>query len=224
MDISHLKYPKKSHRKRVILPKRSALLAELFGIILGDGEILNDWQFRITVNSIADLEYSRYISWLIKHLFQIETSIKKVSTRNALRIFCNSTTIVDFLLDNGLVRGNKITNQVDIPIWIKNNSEYSRNCVRGLVDTDGCLYTHKHIVTNKVYNNIGFCYASTSRNLLNSCAAILSDNTIKPHATKKGTMIYLYSAKEIEKYLAIFGTSNPRIQLKYNQWRVRLEA
>lgn len=38
-DIDTLKYPKKSHRKEVILPKYSEDLAEFFGIMMGDGGI-----------------------------------------------------------------------------------------------------------------------------------------------------------------------------------------
>ncbi|MBI4590649.1 MAG: helix-turn-helix transcriptional regulator, partial [Candidatus Rokubacteria bacterium] len=32
--------------------------------------------------------------------------------------------------------------QVDMPEWIKADARLARACVRGLVDTDGCIYIH----------------------------------------------------------------------------------
>ena len=65
-DIYTLKYPKRSHRKHVILPKYSVNLAEFFGVMMGDGGINNPWQANITLNSIKDVKYARYISNLCK--------------------------------------------------------------------------------------------------------------------------------------------------------------
>lgn len=44
------------------------------------------------------------------------------------------------LISFGLKRGDKITNQVRIPEWIKQDSDFSKRCIRGLIDSDGCVY------------------------------------------------------------------------------------
>ncbi len=219
MDSSLLKYPNKSHRKSINIPKESANLAELLGIVFGDGGINNGWQLVISLNSIADREYSVYVDNLIKKLFKIETSIRKRPNQNTLTITSSSTTLVDFLISKGAVRGNKITQQIDIPKWINNNEEYRKLFVRGLVDTDGCLYIHKHKVSNKQYNNIGFCFTSLSKSLIASVAKIINEAGIKPYITDYGKRIYLYSSKSIGNYLGIFGSSNSRILNKYTEWQ-----
>ncbi len=111
----HLDILKKSHRKEVILPRYSESLAEFFGIMMGDGGINNPWQANISVNSISDIAYSKYISILCRKLFSVEPVIRKRKETNTLVILLTSTTIVDFLVLNGLPRGNKLKTRIALP-------------------------------------------------------------------------------------------------------------
>ncbi len=219
IEITTLKYPKKSHRKEVALPKYSKDLAEFFGIMMGDGGINNPWQANITVNSTKDLIYSKYISVLCKKLFGIETVLRKRKNAKALVISLTSISIVDFLVLNGLPRGNKLKNGLSIPEWILEKPLYRKACVRGLVDTDGCMFVHTHKVNGKVYNNIGLTFTSYSLDLVFQVAEILQEFGVTPNISKKGTDIYLYQADSVLRYLKIFGTSNDRIESVYKNWR-----
>jgi len=218
-DISSLKYPNKSHRKIVLFPKKSIKLAEFFGLMMGDGGINNLWQVTITLNFIKDKQYSVYVSGLINNLFGIVPVLRKRKESQALVISLSSTTIVDFLVNNGLIRGNKIRGGLKIPLWILNRKSYRIACVRGLMDTDGGLYTHKHLVKGKEYNNIGLCFTSYSIDLINQVVDIFNENKIIPHISNKGRSVYLYKEESITRYLKIFGTSNDRISKVFNHWR-----
>ena len=219
VSIITLKYPKKSHRKQIILPKYSKKLAEFFGIMMGDGGIGNPWQANITVNFVADFEYSKYISKLSVELFGIQPVIRKRKTTNALVVSLSSTSLVDFLVFNGLPRGNKLKNGLTIPKWIINYPSYKKLCLRGLIDTDGCMFIHIHKVRGKVYRNIGLTFASRSPELIFQVAEILEEFGIIPHISKRGWEIYVYQADSVLKYLKIFGTSNGRIRSVYEKWR-----
>lgn len=219
MKLSLLKHPENSHRKYVILPEHSNDLAEFFGIMIGDGGINNDWQFKITLNSVSDIKYSKYIMKLIEKLFHSKPKFFKKKIGNAIDVYLNSVTVVDFLVDNGLVRGNKLKQGLRIPRWIFENREFSIKCVRCLFDTDGCMYIHTHKVAGKKYRNIGLQFTSYSKELIFQVAEILDNFGIMPHITKRGNEIYIYQADMIEKYLKVFGTSNPRISSVYNKWR-----
>lgn len=219
MDISSLKYPRKSHRKVIRIPQESLELAELMGIEFGDGGINNNWQVVISVNSVADKEYAKYVANLFKRLFATDTKTRVRQSCNTIVIVATSTNLVDFLIEKGAIKGNKITKQINIPDWIKNNRQYERYFVRGLVDTDGCLFTHKHYIKGKLYFNIGFCFSSYSNKLLNSVYLILTKNGLKAHIRKEKHSIYLYSKQEVIKYLGIFGSSNPRIYKKFEKWK-----
>ena len=172
----------------------------------------------VTLNSISDLKYSNYVYNLLNKLFKIKATIRKRPNQNALVIVCSSTNLVDFLVKKGSVKGNKVVQQIDIPNWINNNSEYKKAFVRGLVDTDGCLFIHKHVVKNVLHHNIGFCFTNSSKKLIISVSIILKEFGIGPHITDKGRRIYLYSFKDVFSYLNIFGSSNSRICEKYLEW------
>ena len=218
-NIRDLKYPKNSHRKQVLLPKYSPQLAEFFGIMIGDGGINNPWQANITLNSIKDILYAKYISNLCKKLFGITPAIRKRKTRNALVVSLASTSIVDFLVVHGLVRGNKIKTGLNIPGWILNNSSYKKACIRGLIDTDGCIFIHTHKVLGKIYKNIGLCFTSYSPELISQAMGIFAEFGIMGHISKREQDIYLYQEDSIAKYLRVFGTSNDRISSVYKKWR-----
>ena len=87
------------------------------------------------------------------------------------------------------------------------------------MDTDGCLFIHRHVIGGVIYKNIGLCFTSESRPLLNSVADIFRKYGIMPHITDRGTRIYLYNQNSVLRYLRIFGSSNPRITEKYLEWK-----
>jgi intein/homing endonuclease len=221
MEISALKYPKKSHRKSVFLPNESEQLAELIGAEFGDGGINNAWQINITLNSILDVRYSVFLAQLITKLFGCAPKVWERKGHRLL-VTTSSTSIVDFLVSKGCVRGNKIAQEFDVPGWISHNPVYSKAFVRGMVDTDGCLYIHHHKVSGKLYHNLGLCFTSYSRPLIQSVAKIFADNGIKPHLSDDRRRIYLYKSNSVVQYLKIFGSSNPRITRKFSEWRGRI--
>lgn len=218
-EVHSLKYPKKSHRKKVILPKHSILLAEFFGIMMGDGGINNLWQATITLNSIKDAPYSIYVSNLCNKLFGISPVMRKRKETNALVISLASISIVDFLVMEGLLRGNKLKQGLKIPEWILKKKSYRKSCIRGLIDTDGCMFVHVHKVKNKIYKNIGLTFTSLSPELIFQVAEIFAEFGIMPHISGGGKCIYVYQADAVAKYLKVFGTSNRRIESVYEKWR-----
>ncbi len=187
--------------------------------MLGDGGINNDWQANITLNSKADATYSKYVATLCYRIFGIHPAIRKRKERKTLVVSLSSTAVVDFLVGNGLPRGNKLKHGLEIPEWILCQRIYRRQCVRGLMDTDGCLYVHRHNVLNREYRNIGLCFTSHSLKLIGQVAAVLEEFRITPHITDEGRRIYLYSGEAVTKYMRTFGTSNDRIGSVYKEWR-----
>ena len=90
--------------------------------------------------------------------------------------------------------------------------------MRGLMDTDGCLFVHAHRVGGKSYKNIGLCFTSYSPKMLGQVAGVFEEFGIIPHIGTQGRSIYLYRADAVAKYLKVFGTSNKRISSLYEKW------
>jgi intein-encoded DNA endonuclease-like protein len=219
-----LHYPNKSHRKTIHIPKESEMLAEFMGIEFGDGGINNQWQVVITLNSIKDASYVFYIQSLYENLFRIPVSIRKRPGKNAVVIVASSTSLVEFLVTKGAIRGNKLASNFTIPDWITRKSEYKIAFVRRLIDTDGCLYIHRHQVSGKTYHNLGLCFCSFSPPLLRAVVFILQEFMPNSRISIVSNKAYVYSYKSVIEYLKIFGSSNPRITEKYSEWRGRLVA
>ena len=218
-QITTLSYPKKSHRKEVNLPGESLLLAEFVGIMLGDGGINNAWQANVTLNTEADRQYIHFVGALMTTLFAADPRIMSRKTRKATVVSLASTSVVDFLVQKGLPRGNKLALGLRIPDWILARKAYKIACVRGLVDTDGCLVLHRHRVGKRIYRNLYLSFSTGSRELLEQVATVLIDVGLEVHLAGNGRELWLYSEKDVTSYLRIVGTSNDRLSRVYRDWR-----
>ncbi len=195
-------------------PKFSEKLAEFIGIVIGDGGITKR-QITITLHSKDDKEYSKFVVALIKKLFDIPVGTYHRKKDSAINYIVSRTELVRFCTEKlGLKIGNKIKQQVDIPDWIKQNKLYSIACVRGLVDTDGCIFNHKYKVKEKWYSYKKLCFTSYSKPLRESVSYILKNNGLNPRSAQDKD-VRLDSIKGVEKYFKIFNSHNPKHLRKY---------
>jgi len=195
-------------------PKFSKDLAEFVGIILGDGGV-NKHQVTVTLNSVTDKEYVGFVQTLIKTLFGIPVGFYSRDQSLAIRIVISRTAFVSYLPTIGLKQGNKVRQQVDIPQWVKENRHYSVACLRGLIDTDGCIILHQYLSKGKryCYRKIGF--TSRSYPLLKSASDILLILGIKHRIMKNGWDIRIEARKDVEMYFQVVGTHNPKHEKRY---------
>lgn len=197
---------------KTFLPlKPSEKLAELFGIILGDGSISNT-QIKISLDRVSDKRYISFVAELVKMTLGEEPS--KFNRESTVELYLSGVELVKLLEKNGLERGNKVAHQVKIPEWIMKNQKYSRACLRGLFDTDGGIYIHKH--GGGRWNNLGWCFTNHSLPLVTGVKKILLSNKIKPRGDKR--KVFLYAVPEIRKFMNIIGSSNPKNIDKYRQY------
>lgn len=156
-------------------------LAEFIGIMLGDGNIFRN-AITVTLDKRNSL-YKDHVKNLFEDLFGIKFREKIHKGRNTLYLYCYNQILTEKLIHFGLKRGNKIKNKIEIPQWIKESKNYSKSCIRGLIDTDGCIYfskrdKQKYIkFTNfnqillkdfrEMTKNLGYNFAKANKN--NSC-------------------------------------------------------
>jgi len=202
-------------RKFIRIPQKSAKLAEFIGIMLGDGGFTAyGAQIQITLNSRDDKEYIEFVSNLIYELFNKKPSTFPCKDAIASKISVASMDLTDYLVKLGLKVGNKITLQVDIPDWIKKNRAYSIACIRGLVDTDGCIFKHTYKVNNKFYNYKKLAFVSYSQPLRKSVYDILKSLGLNPRLFSYRD-VRIDSQLDMEKYFSIIGSSNQKHLNRY---------
>ncbi len=199
------------------LPKAfSEQLAEYVGIMLGDGGITAG-QSTITLNREADRDYVVFVSDFGDELFGEKPKLFNRKDSKAVAIYYNGSSLVRYFLSVGLKIGNKVKQQVDVPVWIKSSREYSIACLRGLMDTDGGVFLHKYKVNGKEYAYKKISFSNRSVPLLMFVADTLRVLGFTPKIISKieNKKVWLYNEREVERYLQIVGTHNPRL-LKHN--------
>ena len=117
-------------------------LAEIVGIMLGDGCLYkekrrNRYQTTICFHK-KETDYLSHVKKLFENYFDYKFCVTEIAHEMLLR---NGSLVVgEKLISFGLHHGSKIDNKVVISSWIFSNKEFLKRTVRGLFDTDGCVY------------------------------------------------------------------------------------
>ena len=183
-------------------------LSELIGIMLGDGGVTK-YQVTVALSSVVDGEFSKYVSRLFEELFGVKPRSYMRTDSNCVVVVVSSAELVDYLMTVGVLKGNKIKQKLDIPEWIKSNHEFAEACVRGIFDTDGCVYEERHRINGKVYSYLRWSLVSASPVLLESVYNILSTMRLQPRFRGK-RKVNLERFTDIQQYFKIVGSKNPK--------------
>ncbi len=203
-------------------PRICSDLAEFMGIMIGDGHLSN-YQVLFTTNSETDIEHALYVKNLIKKLFNLDASLKKKNSSKAVNVVVSSVNLVKWLENKGMPIGNKLDCGLPVPHWVYKNLTLQSAFIRGLFDTDGCIYTDKHTIKNKVYYNQGWALTSYSEELKCDIIKILKNLKFSPTARDTQRSVYMRKKIDIHRYFKEIGTSNSKHLKRYN-WKGTKEA
>lgn len=200
-------------------PRFSEELAEFVGIMMGDGTVA-PYHIAVTLNTIADKEYIDFVAKLISRLFGVEPRIYKRKDCNAADIVVHRKNLVEFCKKIGLKQGNKLKQGLDLPEWTVSNQRFLKACLRGLFDTDGCLFEHSYLVNGKRYSYLKLSFTSRSPTLLDSVRRALSGMGFSAKIRKNGYDVKIESMRDVSRFMRIIGTSNPRRKRMFDRWKV----
>ncbi len=197
---------------KLLIKKPSKELAEIVGIILGDGNIYSKkgyYYVRICGDSIKDRDYLlNHVKPMFDHLFDCKMYSIEHKIANELFISIGNKDIVYTLKHFGLKDGDKMKNNVKIPNWIFESEDYIRACVRGLIDTDGCVCP----ITGRNYPYIWFsCAIENLRKSFDKAMKKIGIKTSKWNIRPPRTPdIYIGSKEMINKYIQTISFKNER--------------
>lgn len=100
--------------------KKDRQLAELVGIILGDGHLKINYEnsiytCEIALNYVDEKEYVYYVKDLLESIFFIKPTLNKSKRDKGIIVRLNRKAVVEALISIGLVPGDKVKNQVSVP-------------------------------------------------------------------------------------------------------------
>lgn len=219
------KHPHIGKSKKIKIPKKTVLLSEFIGTLIGDGG-MNLYQTTISLNKNTDKEYSKFIEYTILKLFDIKPSIQFRKDTNLIRLVISSVKLVQFLEKLGIQKGNKLRKGLRIPPWIIKNKNLKKSCLRGIFDTDGCIFFERHKIKNKEYIYPRWNIVSGSIDLIHQIQEILKELGLQGAIRKNGKnyAIQLENKHEICNYFKTVGSSNKKHLDKYSVFKTKEEC
>lgn len=204
--------------------KPSADLAEIIGIMIGDGSIYikpkKTYQARIGGNSDTDRKY--LLDWvkpLIEKVLKTRVRIRYHNSRKELFLCIDRKQNVLEFTKFGLPSGNKGKNNVGIPGWIFKENNYIKRCIRGLIDTDGsiCPKTIKHPCASiwiasyipKLREDLTYSFR-----ILGYSPSKWANRINRPNVKQ----LCLGKSNEVIKYFKDIGSKNPKHIERFNKF------
>lgn len=150
------------------------VLAYIVGVALGDGNLScpNGRATRLRIT--CDTRYPEVADEIIKSLNQLfpHNKVSRVKPRGG----CFDISVYSNKLNDWIPwrvgHGSKIVQCVTVPEWILLNEEYSKHCLRGLIQTDGCVYV------DRGYRMVNF--TNNSKELAQSVHELLTQLKYRP--------------------------------------------
>ena len=201
-------------------------LAEFVGAVLGDGHVefyqpnkkVGVYHIRIAGDTVKDKDYHlNYLRPLCKNLFNLEARelLKIIAGNSGRYLDISSKELVKLFISMGLKSGDKIKNQSTIPDWIFDNNDYLRACVRGLIDTDGCIAQ----MSKRDSKLLRILFTNHNFTLLNDTRKAFVKLGFNPSKLMNNRQFYLSRQVERERYIKESGFSNQKHQNRYIKFR-----
>jgi|WetSurMetagenome_2_1015567.scaffolds.fasta_scaffold01387_6 hypothetical protein len=192
--------------KKIIEPEISSDLAEFTGIMIGDGG-MTERQITITINYKTDRQYIVFIKKLIRKIFRITPKVYYHENDLGAIIAISRTNLVKFCQSIGLKKGNKLKQGLDVPDWVMKRKDFKISCLRGMMDTDGCVYSECHNIRGKKYCYPKMSLVSYSPALRKTIFNIFKGLGFNP-VIRNDRSVQLESREDIVKYFKIVKTNN----------------
>jgi hypothetical protein len=91
-------------------------------------------------------------------------------------------------------------------------------CLRGLMDTDGCVFRHGYRIKGTAYSYPKLGFALASRCLTHFVQRSFQYIGLPAYLHQNGQRVFIYSRKAVMMYFAVIGTHNPRYRYRFETY------
>ncbi len=211
-DLSKIKLSRKDVKRGLRFPSEmNEKLAELYGVLIGDGclsQYFSSYSKRnifctlVTGHTHDEPYYRQVLQPILIQEFGVKGCIRFRNDCNAVRFETAHKNVFNFFRAFGFPVGLKKC--LVIPSIILSNRNFSIACIRGIFDTDGSVYSRyskQYKNHKKHYNYFVIQFKMKSYTIINQIKEILKINNIK--TTKVGIIKNNYFVVRITKQESI---------------------
>jgi len=183
--------------KRVSKDKK--LHAYVVGLALGDGNLSNSNDRAVRLRITCDKRYSK----LLKH---IQNSVAKLLPQNKVSLVYRKDNSIDVscysnkweeILEWKAKKGSKYKQKVKIPDWILENNEFTKECLRGIIQTDGSVYKDRKYTYVNLTSQIPILADSVKR----AIESIGYKPNMQIFKSKTGDKFTIRISKNVDKFI-----------------------
>lgn len=202
-------------RKCIKHPRPSELLAEFIGIFLGDGSFANKYQVAISWNHRCEEEYARYIQVMIKSLFGLNSTVRIRRKYGSAEIVVNSSNMVDYLRTLLGIKPGAEKRSFALPVWFSKGKRYKIGFLRGLFDSEGCIYRHNYSSNKKLYSYVKIAVTNYCGSILSVFQGFLKDIGI--NSTRYRNRVHIYSNADTIRFFSLVGSNNTKNKSRFKK-------
>lgn len=168
---------------------------------MGDGNLSNPNGRATRLRVTCDKKYPKLIKYIQTNIQIVfpQNKVSIVDRENAIDISCYSNKWEE-VLGWKAKNGSKIKQEVKVPDWIKNNTTYTNECLRGLFQTDGSIYKdRKYIMVN--FTSANYTLSKDTKEMLEK---IGFDILIRKVVSKNNKIKYVIRiSKNVKSFIKI---------------------
>lgn len=175
-------------------------MAYMVGVAIGDGNLSNPNGRAVRLRVTCDKKYPKLIDHIVESLKILfpKNKVSIINREGCVDVYCYSNTLEE-LLGWKAKGGSKIAQKVSVPIWIKKDIIYTKECLRGLFQTDGSLYK------DRGYQMANFTSANETlaQNVVDMLKQIGFETCARKVVAKGKTKYVIRISKNTEKFIKI---------------------
>ncbi|MDP3742005.1 MAG: LAGLIDADG family homing endonuclease, partial [Candidatus Micrarchaeota archaeon] len=206
---------KRRFAKKIESPAFDPELAELVGILFGDGEVKSTGEMRLSFDTKKDRYFinDRTIPLILQKI-----NPNKISFESYKRIWFQKSSFVNWIISTGFPSGSRPINDAKIPAWCFSNERFLISFIRGLFDTDGIFNFLNHNV-EIMFGRFSAKYTYFPRQLADALLSLGIHASLQK--SKDGRFkIRITGKMNILLFFALIGSSNLKHIIRFLLWRV----
>lgn len=182
-------------------------LAEIFGVLNGDGHLSKHQNEINVVGDSREKDYLKYLKNLLEEKFSLKFTFFEEPTRVKLRVY--SKDLSDYLVfQHGFKKGKKKGN-LQVPEAIKNSTNLKISYIRGLFDTDGTIYLRRKSGLVIEISNVDKLFREEIKSILDDIGIVSCINK---------RYVSIYRQDQIHKFFKMVKPSNPKHLNNYKKY------